>query len=94
MKDNTTMLSGLMFPVIALMWASFAGLMVWSSVVQGTEITDQMVSVLGILGGPALLIINSVIESWKARTAVSVEVMRHNLMVHDSGSGGLTDDEE
>lgn len=88
------MLSGLMFPAIALTWAAFAGLMVWSSVVNGVEITDQMVSVLGILGGPALLIINSVIESWKARTSVSVEVMRHNLMVHDGGSGGKIDDEE
>jgi len=94
-KDNTSQLSGFMFPSIVGTWTAFAGFMVYSAVAQGTEITDQMISVLGILGGPALLIVNKVLESWSATTMARLEMQREEQRhCHHMAQGGMNDDEE
>ena len=47
---------------IVLAWVSFASLAVYQSVVNGIEITENQLTVIGIVGGPALLIITNLLD--------------------------------
>jgi hypothetical protein len=60
---------------IVLAWVAFASLAVWRSVVDGVEITENQLTVIGIVGGPALLIITNVLDLFKQETANDIQNM-------------------
>jgi len=61
---------------IVLAWVSFASLAVWRSVVDGIEITENQLTVIGIVGGPALLIITSLLDLFKQETTQEIGNMQ------------------
>lgn len=60
---------------IVLAWVSFASLAVWRSVVDGIEITENQLTVIGIVGGPALLIITNLLDLFKQETTNEIQTM-------------------
>lgn len=60
---------------IVLAWVSFASLAVWRSVVDGIEITENQLTVIGIVGGPALLIITNLLDLFKQETTNEIQNM-------------------
>lgn len=68
---------------IVLAWVSFASLAVYQSVVNQVEITENQLTVIGIVGGPALLIITNLLDLFKQETVVDIQ-----LMTPDSESEG------
>ena len=60
---------------IVLAWVAFASLAVWRSVVDGIEITENQLTVIGIVGGPALLIITNLLDLFKQETTNEIQNM-------------------
>ena len=60
---------------IVLAWVSFASLAVYQSVVYGMEITENQLTVIGIVGGPALLIITNLLDLFKQETTVDIGLL-------------------
>lgn len=60
---------------IVLAWVAFASLAVWRSVVDGVEITENQLTVIGIVGGPALLIITNLLDLFKQETTNEIQNM-------------------
>lgn len=60
---------------IVIAWVSFASLAVWKSVVDGMEITENQLTVIGIVGGPALLIITNLLDLFKQETTNDIQNM-------------------
>lgn len=60
---------------IVLAWVSFASLAVYQSVVNQIEITENQLTVIGIVGGPALLIITNLLDLFKQETTVDIQLM-------------------
>jgi hypothetical protein len=63
---------------IVLAWVSFASLAVYQSVVNGIEITENQLTVIGIVGGPALLIITNLLDLFKQETTTDIQLMTPN----------------
>lgn len=63
---------------IVLAWVSFASLAVYQSVVNQQMITENQILVIGIVGGPALLIITNILDLFKQETATNID----NLPTH------------
>lgn len=61
---------------IVLAWVAFASLAVWRSVVDGIEIRDSQLQVIGIVGGPALLIITNLLDLFKQETTQEISNMQ------------------
>ena len=60
---------------IVIAWVSFASLAVYKSVVDGMEITENQLTVIGIVGGPALLIITNLLDLFKQETTNDIQNM-------------------
>jgi len=60
---------------IVLAWVSFASLAIWQSVVNGVEIVENQLMVIGIVGGPALLIITNILDLYKQETTTDIQNM-------------------
>ena len=63
---------------IVLAWVSFASLAIWQSVVNGVEIVENQIMVIGIVGGPALLIITNILDLYKQETTTDIQNMTPN----------------
>tara|TARA_R110000744_G_scaffold160026_4_gene276251 strand:- start:114 stop:515 length:402 start_codon:yes stop_codon:yes gene_type:complete len=60
---------------IVLAWVSFASLAVYQSVVHEQMITENQILVIGIVGGPALLIITNILDLFKQETTTDIDNM-------------------
>jgi hypothetical protein len=63
---------------IVLAWVSFASLAIWQSVMNGVEIVENQIMVIGIVGGPALLIITNILDLYKQETTTDIQNMTPN----------------
>ena len=54
--------------MVVIMWVMIAAIASYYSIVAERDITDSQLTVIGLLGGPALLIITSVLELFKKIT--------------------------
>ena len=60
---------------IVLAWVAFASLAIWQSVMIGVEIVENQIMVIGIVGGPALLIITNILDLYKQETTTDIQNM-------------------
>jgi hypothetical protein len=63
---------------IVLAWVSFASLAIWQSVMNWVEIVENQIMVIGIVGGPALLIITNILDLYKQETTTDIQNMTPN----------------
>jgi len=74
-RNSTKSLFWFVSVPIVLAWVSFASLAVYQSVVNQIEITENQLTVIGIVGGPALLIITNLLDLFKQETTVDIQLM-------------------
>ncbi len=60
---------------IVVSWVMIASIASYFSIVQEREITDSQLTVIGLLGGPALLIITSVLDLFKSKEGQKITIM-------------------
>ena len=79
---NDKMLAVVFVPLISL-WLLFACYIIWSGVNDETGMVqsnlDFYVSLIAIIGGPALLGINSILEAWKSETTAELATLPDRL---------------
>lgn len=63
---------------IVVSWVMIASTASYFSIVQEREITDSQLTVIGLLGGPALLIITSVLDLFKSKEGQKISIMPDN----------------
>ena len=87
---NDNMLAIVFVPLISL-WLLFACYIIWSGVNDETGIVqenlDFYVSLIAIIGGPALLGISSILEAWKSETSAELNTLPDRL------TGNISKDE-
>ena len=66
---------------IVLAWVSFASLAVYQSVVNQQMITENQILVIGIVGGPALLIITNILDLYKQETTTDIDNMTPRYII-------------
>jgi hypothetical protein len=77
-KSSTKSLFWFVSVPIVIAWVSFASLAVYQSVVNQIEITENQLTVIGIVGGPALLIITNLLDLFKQETTTDIQLMTPN----------------
>mgnify|MGYP003638760352 CR=1 FL=1 len=92
-KSSTKRLFWFVSVPIVLAWVSFASLAVYRSVVDGVEITENQLTVIGIVGGPALLIITNVLDLFKQETTTEIQHMGPSYEAHQALTAARTEHE-
>ena len=64
---------------VVMMWVFIAALASYFSIVQERDITDSQLTVIGLLGGPALLIITSVLDLFKGKESAKINILPDQL---------------
>ncbi len=65
---------------IVVAWVLIAATASYFSIVEEREITDSQLTVIGLLGGPALLIITSVLELFKSKESQKISILPERIM--------------
>ena len=65
--------------MVVIMWVMIAAVASYFSIVAERDITDSQLTVIGLLGGPALLIITSVLELFKGKEGAKINVLPEQL---------------
>lgn len=65
--------------MVVVMWVSIAVVASYYSIVEERDITDSQLTVIGLLGGPALLIITSVLDLFKGKESAKINVLPDQL---------------
>lgn len=65
--------------MVVIMWVMIAALASYFSIVQERDITDSQLTVIGLLGGPALLIITSVLDLFKGKESAKINILPDQL---------------
>ncbi len=64
---------------VVLAWVVIAATASYYSIVEQREISDSQLTVIGLLGGPALLIITSVLDLFKGKEGAKINVLPEQL---------------
>ena len=64
---------------VVISWVTIAATASYFSIVEEREITDSQLTVIGLLGGPALLIITSVLDLFKGKETAKINVLPDQL---------------
>ena len=64
---------------IVISWVIIASTASYFSIVEEREITDSQLTVIGLLGGPALLIITSVLDLFKSKEGARITALPDRL---------------
>lgn len=64
---------------VVLAWVIIAAVASYFSIVEEREITDSQLTVIGLLGGPALLIITSVLDLFKGKEGAKINILPESL---------------
>ena len=65
--------------MVVIMWVMIAVVASYYSIVQERDITDSQLTVIGLLGGPALLIITSVLDLFKSKEGAKINILPDQL---------------
>ena len=64
---------------IVISWVMIAATASYFSIVEERDITDSQLTVIGLLGGPALLIITSVLDLFKSKEGARITALPDRL---------------
>tara|TARA_R100000995_G_scaffold58385_1_gene29275 strand:- start:9147 stop:9575 length:429 start_codon:yes stop_codon:yes gene_type:complete len=64
---------------VVMSWVVIASAASYYSIVEVREISDSQLTVIGLLGGPALLIITSVLDLFKGKETAKINVLPDRL---------------
>jgi len=64
---------------VVLAWVVIAATASYYSIVEERDITDSQLTVIGLLGGPALLIITSVLDLFKGKEGAKINILPDQL---------------
>ncbi len=64
---------------VVLAWVIIAATASYYSIVEERDITDSQLTVIGLLGGPALLIITSVLDLFKGKEGAKINILPDQL---------------
>jgi membrane protease YdiL (CAAX protease family) len=64
---------------VVLAWVIIAATASYYSIVEVRDITDSQLTVIGLLGGPALLIITSVLDLFKGKEGAKINILPDQL---------------
>ena len=64
---------------VVLSWVIIAASASYFSLVEKQDITDSQLTVIGLLGGPALLIITSVLDLFKGKESAKIAILPDEL---------------
>ena len=64
---------------IVISWVMIASTASYYSIVEERDITDSQLTVIGLLGGPALLIITSVLDLFKSKEGAKIAALPERL---------------
>jgi len=64
---------------VVLAWVVIAATASYFSIVEQREISDSQLTVIGLLGGPALLIITSVLDLFKGKESAKINILPEQL---------------
>ena len=65
--------------MVVVMWVLIAAVASYFSIVEERDISDSQLTVIGLLGGPALLIITSVLELFKGKEGAKINILPEQL---------------
>ena len=65
--------------MVVIMWVMIAATASYYSIVEERDITDSQLTVIGLLGGPALLIITSVLDLFKSKEGAKINILPDQL---------------
>lgn len=65
--------------MVVVMWVMIAAVASYYSIVEEREISDSQLTVIGLLGGPALLIITSVLDLFKGKESAKISILPDQL---------------
>ena len=65
---------------IVVAWVLIAATASYFSIVEERDITDSQLTVIGLLGGPALLIITSVLDLFKSKEGQRITILPDRIM--------------
>lgn len=65
--------------MVVIMWVMIAAVASYFSIVEERDITDSQLTVIGLLGGPALLIITSVLDLFKGKEGAKINILPEQL---------------
>lgn len=71
---------------VVLAWVIIAATASYYSIVEERDITDSQLTVIGLLGGPALLIITSVLDLFKGKEGAKINILPDQLASDVSSS--------
>ena len=77
-SPNDTLMTVFGFGVV-LAWVIIAATASYFSIVEERDITDSQLTVIGLLGGPALLIITSVLDLFKGKEGAKINILPESL---------------
>ena len=77
-SPNDTLMTVFGFGVV-LAWVIIAATASYFSIVEERDITDSQLTVIGLLGGPALLIITSVLDLYKGKEGAKINILPESL---------------
>ena len=64
---------------VVVSWVLIASVASYFSIVEQREISDSQLTVIGLLGGPALLIITSVLDLFKGKETAKINILPDEL---------------
>lgn len=64
---------------VVMAWVIIAATASYFSIVEERDITDSQLTVIGLLGGPALLIITSVLDLFKGKEGAKINILPESL---------------
>lgn len=65
--------------MVVIMWVMIAATASYYSIVEERDISDSQLTVIGLLGGPALLIITSVLDLFKGKEGAKIAILPDQL---------------
>tara|TARA_R110000751_G_scaffold109345_11_gene206470 strand:- start:3753 stop:4277 length:525 start_codon:yes stop_codon:yes gene_type:complete len=71
---------------VVMAWVTIAAAASYFSVVEQRDISDSQLTVIGLLGGPALLIITNVLDLFKGKETAKIAVLPDQLSAEVSAS--------
>jgi len=77
-KPNETLMLTFGLGVV-ISWVLIASTASYFSIVEQREISDSQLTVIGLLGGPALLIITSVLDLFKGKETAKINILPDRL---------------
>ena len=68
--------------MVVIMWVMIAATASYFSIVEERDITDSQLTVIGLLGGPALLMITSVLDLFKGKEGAKINILPDELQAN------------